>query len=109
MEQPNLNQIELLAGNDVVFKTQLLQVIQKEFPAEKQFYEDCVLSKDNKKTAEIVHKLKHKISILGLEKGYEIAVHYENALRENQDSFKQDFEQVLLSISKFLEMLKKEL
>ena len=106
MEQPNLSQIDELAGDDFAFKTQLLQVIQKEFPVEKQFYIDCVAEQNNKKTAEIVHKLKHKISILGLEKGYETAVEYENALREDKYQSKEDFEQVLLSINTFLDTLK---
>ncbi len=107
MEQPNLNQINELAGDDIAFKAELLAVIQKEFPKEKQYYHNCVLAKNYEKTAEIVHKLKHKISILGLEKSYEIAVLYENSLREGANDFKKEFEKILLSIGEFLEVLKK--
>lgn len=107
MEIPNLSKINELAGDDLEFKKQLIAVICKEFPNEKQFYEDCVAKKDYKKTAEIVHKLKHKISILDLEEGYKTAVTYENSLRESGSLSQKEFENTLQTISTFLETLKK--
>ncbi|MGY5352850.1 Hpt domain-containing protein [Wenyingzhuangia sp. IMCC45533] len=106
MEKPNFSQIDQIAGGDTEFKTQLLAVIKKEFPLEKQLYLDSLKDENYDKVAEIVHKLKHKISILGLEKSYEIAVLYENSLREGKLLKKQEFEIVLLTISEFLSTLK---
>jgi len=102
MEIPNLRQIELLADGDEDFKLELLAVIKKEFPKEKEYYLQCIDKQDYISTAGIVHKLKHKISILGLDKGYETAVSYENSLRTNNISFRQEFEDVLLSIETFI-------
>ncbi len=109
MEQPNFSQIDQITGGDDDFKQQLLAVIHKEFPVEQQQYFDCLSSNNFKGLAEIVHKLKHKISILGLEKSYAIAVEYEHALREETFVKKEDFECVLAVISNFLNTLKKEL
>lgn len=106
MEKPNLDQIDQLAGGDELFKKQLLEVLNKEFPIEKQFYFDCVKNDEKIKVAEIVHKLKHKIGILGLDKSYKIAVQYENSLRDGAYDYQEEFEVVLSIISKFLKMLK---
>ena len=55
-----------------------------------------------KEAAEVVHKLKHKISILGLEKGYEVAANFENNLIQNSELGKVDFESILSAITDFL-------
>ena len=55
-------------------------------PIEKEVYFTNIKSKNNKLTAEIVHKLKHKISILGLEKSYQTAIDFEEDLKQ-QKSF----------------------
>ena len=102
MEQPNLKQIHEIAGGDDVFIDKMLAVLCKEFPKEKEYYHKCINEKDFIKTAEIVHKLKHKISILGLENGYVLARDYENALREGEHDLKEVFEKVLKSIEDFL-------
>ena len=50
-----------------------------------------------------MHKLKHKISILGLEKGYEVAVAYENNLLNGTTDLKDQFERILKNITDYLE------
>jgi hypothetical protein len=44
--------------------------------------------------AQSVHKLKHKISILGLEKSY-LAEEYESNLKNNSTNLHSDFESIL--------------
>ena len=44
------------------------------------------MKKNFKKTAENVHKLKHKISILGLEKAHREATFFEDDLRYHQNT-----------------------
>ncbi|WP_046743379.1 Hpt domain-containing protein [Kordia zhangzhouensis] len=102
MEQPNLHYIEQLARGDESVRKTLIDVILTEFPEEQKEYYESLKKKDYKKIEENVHKLKHKISILGLEKSYELANSYEHNLREKSLKGQQDFEQILRSITTYL-------
>lgn len=103
MEQPNQSYINSLSGGDEAFKQKLIDIIKKEYPEEKQVYFDNFEANNFKLAADNVHKLKHKISILGLEKGYEIAVAYENNLLDGTTDLKDQFEAILQSITNYLE------
>jgi hypothetical protein len=105
MERPNLLYIKTLSGGDLEFEKKLIDVIKKEFPLEKNKYENLVLFRDFKETAEIVHKLKHKISILGLEKSYRIAIKFEENLLNENLALKEQFESVLKNMSNFINQL----
>lgn len=105
MEQPNQTYINSLSGADEIFKQKLIDIIKKEFPEEKQVYFDNYNAKNFKLAANNVHKLKHKISILGLEKSYAVAVAYEENLLENNSNLKEDFEAILNNITNYLEAL----
>lgn len=105
MEQPNLNYIQNLSGDDIAFQQKLIAVIKEEFPVEKKTYEDCIQNNQFKETAEIVHKIKHKISILGLEKSYETAQNYEKNLKESSTALQSDFEQILAIMTDYIDQL----
>ena len=105
MEQPNFSYINSLCGGDEVFKQKLIDIIKLEFPEEKEVYYANYTSKNFKQAAENVHKLKHKISILGLEKSYEIAVAFENNLLEGSIELKTEFESILTTITNYLHQL----
>jgi hypothetical protein len=47
--------------------------------------------------------LKHKISILGLEKSYQIAIDYENQLKEGNSVLKDAFEEILAEMMRFID------
>ena len=102
MEQPNQTYIDSLSGGDEAFKQKLIDIIKKEYPEEKQVYFDNYNANNFKLAADNVHKLKHKISILGLEKSYEVAVAYEENLLEGNSNLKEDFEAILNSITNYL-------
>ncbi len=102
MEQPNLLYIDNLSGSDEAFKEKLIGIIKMEFPNEREVYFKNIESKKFKEAAENVHKLKHKISILGLEKSYEVAANFENNLIKNSEVGKVDFENILTVITNFL-------
>ena len=104
-EKPNLNYIQQLSGGDVAFETKLLDVVKSELPNEIEEYRENLSKSDYKKTAENVHKLKHKISILGLEKGYQVAVDYEEELKENKTDLQNSFEQILDAMVAFIAKL----
>ena len=52
-----------------------------------------------------MHKLKHKISILGLERSYRVAETYEDNLKLNNEEGRADFEAIMQLMSEFLETL----
>jgi HPt (histidine-containing phosphotransfer) domain-containing protein len=105
MEQPNLSYIESMSGGDKAFEQKLVGIIKKEFPEEKQVYFTNIEAENLKEAAENVHKLKHKISILGLVKSYELAANYEHNLIDGKTAGKEDFESILQNMTDFLKTL----
>lgn len=105
MEHPNLTYINALSGGDDAFKNKLISIVKKEFPEEKAVYFKNFEAKNFKATAENVHKLKHKISILGLEESYKIAEDFEDRLKENNVFGYETFNAILQNITDYLETL----
>jgi HPt (histidine-containing phosphotransfer) domain-containing protein len=105
MEQPNLTYVDQLARGDEKIRQTLIDVIKTEFPEEEKEYYEVLAKKDYKKIEESVHKIKHKISILGLEKSYELANTYEHNLREHRMEGETDFEEILNTISAYLKTI----
>jgi HPt (histidine-containing phosphotransfer) domain-containing protein len=105
MEQPNKSYIHSLSGGDTAFAQKLIDIIKNEFPTEKEVYFNNMVEKKYKPAADNVHKLKHKISILGLEKSYETAVVFENNLLKGNIELKSEFESILTTITNYLHRL----
>ncbi|WP_422091494.1 Hpt domain-containing protein [Tenacibaculum ovolyticum] len=105
MEKPNLEYVIKLANGDESVRKILIDVIKTEFPEEKKDYYDSLKNKEFKKIEENVHRLKHKISILGLEKSYKIANEFEHNLRELNLDKVEDFEKILIVISTYLKTI----
>ena len=102
---PNSSYIDSLSGGDPVFRQKLIDVIIKEFPEEKEAYYTSYKANNYTKSAGNVHKLKHKISILGLEKSYRIAVDYENNLKEGKTDLQDKFEDILNTMTDYIATL----
>lgn len=106
METPNLKYIEQLSDGDTLFKQKLIDILKKELPEEYAEFQKNFEDKNFIKSAENVHKLKHKISILGLTKGYEQASLFENELRERKDvKHYESFVKTIENIDNFLSSL----
>lgn len=106
MEQPNLNYIKELSEGDVIFETKLISILKKELPEEFEEYSQNFEEKNFKKTADSVHKLKHKISILGLVKGYEIASKFEQDLKmRGEITLHESFIKVIETMLGFIKSL----
>jgi hypothetical protein len=105
MEQPNLNYINELSGDNVDFKAKIIGIIKIELPQEIEIYYSNIIKKDLIAAASSVHKLKHKISILGLEKNYYIAENFEENLKQNSTMLQTDFELILKSMQDFVDTL----
>ena len=105
MEEPNLSYIYSMSGGDKAFEEKLIGIIKSEFPEEKAEYYNNLKANNYKLVADNVHKLKHKISILGLEKSYEIAIAFENNLLEGSTKLQDQFESILKTITNYLQKL----
>lgn len=103
METPNLNYIKKLSGGDLAFEESILSVLQKEFPDELALFKKNFTNKDYTESANNVHKIKHKISILGMKKSLVLASNFENDLREGKIELYQDFLNILNKIHVYLE------
>ena len=107
MEKPNLEYIEKLSRGDESIRNELINVIKTEFPNELKKYHISAKNIDFKQIEDIVHRIKHKFSILGLEKSYNKANNFEKSLREHRldDAQKEYFENILEVISQFLKTI----
>ncbi len=105
MEKPNLIYLEELARGDQKLIDQLIEVLKIEFPEEKEDYYKSLETKDYKLIAENVHRIKHKISILGLESAYKLANDFENELRDSKTDKLKPFEEILVTISNYLKTI----
>ena len=102
MELPNLSYIKALSGGDKTFENKLIGIIKLEFIEEKTTYFKNFSKRDYVLASENVHKLKHKISILGLEKSYALATDYENKLIQDDIGLCEEFESILGNITDYL-------
>lgn len=105
MEQPNSEYINQLAGDNQEFKLKVISILKRELPEEIELYQNYIGSNNYLQAAESVHKLKHKVSILGLEKSYYIAEEYEDNLKENSTNLQSDFEAILKRMQDFVATL----
>jgi HPt (histidine-containing phosphotransfer) domain-containing protein len=105
MEKPNLDYINQLSGDNEEFKTKVIGILKRELPEEIAIYHNLIQINNFKLAGESVHKLKHKVSILGLEKSYYIAEEFENNLKQNLTDLQPDFETILKSMQDFVDTL----
>ncbi len=105
MEKPNLNYINDIARGDEKVKKTLIDIIKLEFPEEKVAYYKNLEKSAFKEIAGNVHKLKHKISIFGLEKSYEIANNFENNLRNHNSEGAEEFDKILGNITAYIKTM----
>mmetsp|Transcript_32020 Transcript_32020/g.37335 ORF Transcript_32020/g.37335 Transcript_32020/m.37335 type:complete len:105 (+) Transcript_32020:520-834(+) len=102
MEQPNLSLIKEISGNDLAFENSILEIIKKEFPVEVSLFIKNFQEKKFIEASNNVHKIKHKISLLGLEKGLETASAYEMALKEGDTKLHNIFLEIIDKIHVYL-------
>ncbi|MEM8998927.1 MAG: Hpt domain-containing protein [Bacteroidota bacterium] len=104
-ETPNLNYIKQIAGGDEEFEKRFISIIQIEFPKEKSDYEDSLEKNELNDSATIVHKIKHKLGILGLKGGYELAIKYEENLKQGNTLLQDQFMAVLNTVETYIQKL----
>lgn len=102
METPNLNYLKDIAVGDVAFEENILNLLKNEFPKDFALFNENFNEKRYKEAAQNVHKIKLKISMLGLKEGLEIASNFEKDLKLNDIKLSQDFINVLKKMLVYL-------
>ncbi len=102
-ETPNLSYLQNLSGGNEVMMQRLWNVVKQEFPEEKTAYEQAMERKAFIEAAELVHKIKNKIGILGLNSSYTAAKAYEEGLKVGDFTNQEGFEQALMVLTDFIQ------
>ncbi len=103
--QPNLSYIKQLADGSITFEQKMIGILKCEFPIEKVQYENAIENKDFHQAAELVHKIKHKLGMLSMEKAYEKAISFEEALKIANASDHDDFLTILDIVENYISNL----
>lgn len=101
-DTPNLSYIKQLSDGDIDFEANLISILKKELPKEKEAFVESVRKKNYQNSAEHVHKIKHKISILGLERSYDFAISFEEELKKGNPENYKTFLSILQNMEEFL-------
>lgn len=102
MESPSLKYIKELSEGDEAFENNILNVLKNEFPQELDTFKENFKNKNYKEASINVHKIKHKISILGFKKGLDMASCFENDLKKGDIKLYNDFINILDKIHVYL-------
>jgi HPt (histidine-containing phosphotransfer) domain-containing protein len=105
MEQANSEYIDQLSGDNVEFRKKIIEILKRELPEEVGTYFDQIQNYNYLMAAESVHKLKHKISILGLNKSYYIAEKFEDNLKDNSTELQSDFDAIIKIMQDYVDKL----
>ncbi|MBU2947723.1 Hpt domain-containing protein [Zobellia uliginosa] len=105
-ERPSLNYVENLVGaRDSEFEQKFVILLKSEFAWDLGKYLYHIKLNEPRAAAEIVHKLKYKISILGMEKTFAFAEEHKERLHAGDAAFDEDFKKVLKKINVFLDLI----
>jgi len=102
LEQPNLLYIKKLSKGEISFENEILNILKEELEEDINNYFSFFEKSDFKKAKLFVHRIKHKMIILGLEKSYKITNEFEKNLINLDFKDKEYFESVLPIMLEFL-------
>lgn len=105
MEMPNTDYIDSVAGGDDAFRTKFIAILKTEYPDEIAHYKKVQSAQDFTSTASIVHKLKHKLNVCGMQEAYGLAVKYEEELKVQRDRHHAEFVKILDQVDEFIKSL----
>ncbi|MBT2162570.1 Hpt domain-containing protein [Zobellia barbeyronii] len=105
-ERPSLNYVENLVGvRDAEFEQKFVTLLKSEFSWDLGKYLYHIKLDEPRAAAEIVHKLKYKISVLGMQKTFIFAEEHKERLHAGDASLDEDFKKILKRINVFLDLL----
>jgi HPt (histidine-containing phosphotransfer) domain-containing protein len=104
-KSPNFNYIKEISPGDTEFKKNIIAILKTELPIEINDFNENFRQKKYLNAAKNVHKLKIKISLLGLPEAHQLASNFEKELKNKKTTLIVDFNEVLVKISKFVQNL----
>lgn len=104
-ETPNLEYVDNLAEGDMAFRQKFIGILKEEFPTELEQYQETIKNSLFREASEHVHKIKHKLNVLGLHNAYTLAVQHEKELREEEQSLKEEFLSILKIVEHYLKTI----
>jgi hypothetical protein len=93
MEEPNFAYISQLSGGDKVFEEKIFKILNN------------IINNNLDLAAHNVHKIKHKISLLGLMESYELASEHEINLGKGNAGLHENFNKVLNTMTCFFDKI----
>ncbi len=106
MKFPNSIFLEEQAQNNTVIVTRILEVMKEEFITEMEVYLSYMSNENYTEASKVVHKLKHKASLLNLDKEKAIELgKYEMDLLSKDLTLKDEFDEILDKISRYFKNL----
>ncbi|MBN7817701.1 Hpt domain-containing protein [Algoriphagus pacificus] len=106
--RPNLQYIKQLANGSEAFENKVLEVVKRELRLEISSFRESLNKGDIENAVLFVHKIKHKVSLLGMEEGYALTAKFEDELREGSDALLGNFESLLRIMTMFLDSINTE-
>ena len=104
-EIPNLNYVAQLDDEDMEFQEKFIQILKTEFPHEMALYHQHIMQNDSLAASHDVHKIKHKINIIGLDRSYALASRYEEELRDGKTDMRSQFDSVLNVMENYIKCI----
>lgn len=102
---PNLTYIQKLADGSKIFENKMKTILKNEFPQEQQAFLKAYKNNEFIVAAEMVHKLKHKIGMLGMDEAYNFAIHFESELKNKKTTHFPKFISILETMETFINAL----
>lgn len=101
-DQPNMSYVHQLSGGDRDLEKQLFEVVRKELPQEVAAFNREIQTKNFEKAAMDVHKIKHKVMLLGVAEYYYFAEAYEEELRVGINRHEDEFRRLINILQMFV-------
>jgi len=102
-ETPNLSYVvELVGTSDFNFEQKFVAILKQEFTWDLGKYLYHIKQEEPRAAAEIVHKLKHKLSVLGMKESFKLANAHQEKLEIGNTDLDADFKRILKIVDTFL-------
>ncbi|WP_273565582.1 Hpt domain-containing protein [Maribacter halichondriae] len=103
-ETPNLSYVvELVGTSDFDFEQKFVAILKQEFTSDLGKYLFHIKNEEPRAAAEIVHKLKHKLSVLGMKESFILAERHQMELQTGNTELDSEFKKILKVVDTFLE------
>ncbi|WP_088323375.1 hypothetical protein [Polaribacter tangerinus] len=103
METPNLEYIDKIANGSEILKAKIIKIVREELSLDSEKYYELKDTKDLKNFKVYIHRIKNKMTVLGLIESYKIASNYEKNIENVTDEEKKFFENTLAHMIEFID------